>query len=44
MDEALLREAKENEFLDKTISKLSGIERGRSCVTCREKWNIQPGL
>lgn len=41
MDEALLREAKENEFLDKTISKLSGIEVVK-LRSMQNKWGIHP--
>jgi carbamoyl-phosphate synthase large subunit len=41
MDEALLRKAKENEFLDKTISKLSGIGVDE-LRDMQKRWNIRP--
>ncbi len=41
MDESLLREAKEYEFLDKTISELSGISV-EDLRAMQKKWNIHP--
>ena len=41
MEETLLREAKENEFLDKTISKLSGVSV-EELRAMQEKYGIHP--